>query len=44
VDTIREKTQNMTKSDIKEDYPLKYLIDTYKNPLPNIRYSNTTTQ
>jgi hypothetical protein len=28
-DTVREKTQNITNSVTKEDYPLKYLVDIY---------------
>jgi hypothetical protein len=44
-DNIIDETQNMNNSDMKEDYPLKYLTDIYiyTKPFPNIKYSNTTT-
>jgi hypothetical protein len=42
-DNVKEKTQNITNSVTNKDYSIKYLIDIYKNPFPNIKYSNTTT-
>jgi hypothetical protein len=42
-DDIINRTQIMNNSDMKEDYPLKYLTDINTNPFPNIKYSNTTT-